>query len=766
VSPFPKFRAAATAALPVLIKPLVVPRHPRPCRPINQNVSRFGAFAWPTMPTWQVSCGPGTLRLSFRLMQAILPNDLSWRFAPRLTQLLAIGWVTIVALLFLVCYDGWLVPVNFASQVCGALTTFAVGPHFGEFWRTGLADAGCVVAIVVTAFATGAVAIERLTPEKNLWSALFSLAAGLWILSLAVLMVGFFSTSWLPLVLLLAGCWMLPAPRRFFAPNRVAAMGKLDGWEKFMLACMAVAALLSLPGALVPPFDYDSLEYHLGAPAEYLKAGRIIALPHNFYSNLPQLTEMLYLLALKLSSGSAAKLLHYGFGLGTAMVVYALAARLGTRRIGLTAAALFYCLPYVENLSQMADIDLATAFYAGLAFGAGLLWVEQNAVRNGNAAAASHRMLWLSALAAGAAVATKWTAVAVVLLPLAVFLAGTTKSLRALPVFCLLAAVPVLPWVAKNSLLMHNPVYPLLNGIFHNPHWCAGQAAVFAQKHYASFGWEGWRQSGSLIVQYSFRETGALLLLMAAPLILLLKDARGNARRAGILFVLAYAGWFLLTFRPWRFLFPGFALAAIIGAVALEAVARPARIVVGAMMLVVLTWRGVSCFVDRDNSERVPAQVGFVNCALGQVSRQEFLARINNGGTFEAILWMNGHLPPTATVLYVGEARTFCARQRVLWSTAFDRHLLDSLDRPPADPGQLFRDLRARGVTHVYVNFSEWHRLRTNYDYLQGIDEEAFRRLLEEHARQIHVTGPGAVWELDSSPISRPFRTADPSETP
>jgi 4-amino-4-deoxy-L-arabinose transferase-like glycosyltransferase len=699
-------------------------------------------------------------------MQAILPNDLSWRFAPRLTQLLAIGWVTIVALLFLVCYDGWLVPVNFASQVCGALTTFAVGPHFGEFWRTGLADAGCVVAIVVTAFATGAVAIERLTPEKNLWSALFSLAAGLWILSLAVLMVGFFSTSWLPLVLLLAGCWMLPAPRRFFAPNRVAAMGKLDGWEKFMLACMAVAALLSLPGALVPPFDYDSLEYHLGAPAEYLKAGRIIALPHNFYSNLPQLTEMLYLLALKLSSGSAAKLLHYGFGLGTAMVVYALAARLGTRRIGLTAAALFYCLPYVENLSQMADIDLATAFYAGLAFGAGLLWVEQNAVRNGNAAAASHRMLWLSALAAGAAVATKWTAVAVVLLPLAVFLAGTTKSLRALPVFCLLAAVPVLPWVAKNSLLMHNPVYPLLNGIFHNPHWCAGQAAVFAQKHYASFGWEGWRQSGSLIVQYSFRETGALLLLMAAPLILLLKDARGNARRAGILFVLAYAGWFLLTFRPWRFLFPGFALAAIIGAVALEAVARPARIVVGAMMLVVLTWRGVSCFVDRDNSERVPAQVGFVNCALGQVSRQEFLARINNGGTFEAILWMNGHLPPTATVLYVGEARTFCARQRVLWSTAFDRHLLDSLDRPPADPGQLFRDLRARGVTHVYVNFSEWHRLRTNYDYLQGIDEEAFRRLLEEHARQIHVTGPGAVWELDSSPISRPFRTADPSETP
>jgi hypothetical protein len=61
----------------------------------------------------------------------------------------------------------------------------------------------------------------------------------------------------------------------------------------------------------------------------------------------------------------------------------------------------------------------------------------------------------------------------------------------------------------------------------------------------------------------------------------------------------------------------------------------------------------------------------------------------------------------------------------------------------------LFRDLRARGVTHVYVNFAEWHRLRANYGYLQGIDEEAFRRMLEEHARKIHVTSQGVVWELD-----------------
>lgn len=85
----------------------------------------------------------------------------------------------------------------------------------------------------------------------------------------------------------------------------------------------------------------------------------------------------------------------------------------------------------------------------------------------------------------------------------------------------------------------------------------------------------------------------------------------------------------------------------------------------------------------------------------------------------------------------------------MLWSSAFDRHPLDTLDRPPADPGQLWQALRAKGVTHVYVNSYEWHRLRSHYGYLQDIDEDALQRLLQEHARQVHTNGQGAVWELE-----------------
>jgi len=88
------------------------------------------------------------------------------------------------------------------------------------------------------------------------------------------------------------------------------------------------------------------------------------------------------------------------------------------------------------------------------------------------------RLLWLSALATGMAVATNgrpWRCV-----PAAGrFLAGTTKPLRMLPVFCLLAVVPCCPG-CKNWLLM-DIRFIRCQRLFHIP-LRRRQAAVFAQK--------------------------------------------------------------------------------------------------------------------------------------------------------------------------------------------------------------------------------------------------------------------------------------------
>ncbi|MGD0017093.1 MAG: glycosyltransferase family 39 protein [Verrucomicrobiia bacterium] len=670
---------------------------------------------------------------------------------PGLTQLIAIGWVTILAFFFLFRYDGWRLPLKMAYLFGETFPTLAIGPYFGEFWWARLTDAGCVTAILATAFAVGAVAIKRLTPEKNLLTALFSMAAGLWILSVVVLLVGAATISGLPWIFLLAGCWLLPAPRRFF--RRVGSGSeKLDGlprsdrgWARLMLACVIAAALLNLLSAMTPPFEYDELEYHLGAPAEYIKADRIIALPHNFYSNLPQLTETLYLLALKMSSGVAAKLLHWSFGLFGAVAAYAIAARLWKKQIGLTAAALFYCVPLMQDLSETARIDLATTFFAILAFGALLYWQQDS---RGN------RYLWLSAITAGCAVATKWTAVPVVLLPAVVFVAVVTRSFRLSFVFCLLSSIFVVPWLIKNWLFLGNPVYPLLSNVFHSPHWNAAQAALFAQKHYASFGWDGWAQFVGLIWQYSVKEAFTLpLLLMTAPLILLLKNVESSARRVGWLFVAAYIGWFLLTFRPWRFLFPTFPLAAMMGAYALHIVVQErfvrmiVRVAVTVMVVVGLSEAASVTLVDERDYRLLPPRINFVQYELGQVSCEEFVAQMG-GRIFEPIVWMNQNLPSTAKVLYVGEARVYYARNPVVWSTAFDQHMLSEMSRRAATTAQWHDLLHQQGIAFIYINSEELRRLGNNYGYLRDFNRKMFYEMLREYAELIHATRQGAVYQL------------------
>ena len=600
----------------------------------------------------------------------------------------------------------------------------------------------CLIGIVAAALGLGATITNRLVTKRDVLGVLFALAAGFWSLAVLVLVVGSVSITKVPLVGLALLCWFLPAPRNFMRDFQVST-DPTDGWTKWMVACIVIAAALNLAGALAPPFEYDELEYHLGALADYQRAGHIVFLPHNFYSNLPQLTEMLYLLATTLTSDIAAKLLHWLFGLLSAVAVFGVARRLWSRAVGLTAAALFYCTPFVQDLGQTARIDLATAFFGMLAFGALVIWGEEE----------SPKLVWLSALCAGAAVATKWTAIPVVFLPLAVLLAFRRK-IRLLPAFGLLALAVVAPWLVKNWLLAGNPVYPLFHQWFPNPYWSAAQATVFSGKHYPTFGWGTIGQFFLLLWNYSFVEPGAVpLLLMTAPLVLLVSRCEPAAKRAGWLVAGACASWFCFTFRPWRFLFPTFGMAAVVGAFAVEKLGRERsvrwaiRLAVGVVMLGSLATLALNDLVDTEKPERLPPQMDFVQCALGQFTRDEFIARMGKG-VLEPIIWMNENLPSGAKVLYVGEGRLYYAKHPAVWSTAFDQSPLTAMSKEAKTSEELLAALRDRGITHVYVNFAETDRLRRGYNYMADANWDLIQNTLHHYGTEVHRTGRGIVYQL------------------
>jgi hypothetical protein len=587
--------------------------------------------------------------------------------------------------------------------------------------------------------------VYRLIARRDVLGMLFALAIGLWILAVLTVVVGAVSIAKVPYVFLTLACWLSPVPRKFLGDFFVSTE-RTDGWGKWMIACLVLAATLNLAGALAPPFEYDELEYHLGALADYQRAGHIVFLPHNFYSNMPQLTEMLYLLARTTTSDIAAKLVHWSFGVLGALAVYGLAQRLWSKAVGLTAAVLFYCVPFVQDLGQTARIDLATAYFTTLAFGALVLWMEDE----------KGDFVWLSALCAGAAAATKWPAIPIVLLPAALMVVFRRRSFLLAGAFCLLAVMMVAPWLVKNWLLAGNPVYPFLNTWFPSPHWSTSQAMMLSQRH-SPWEWnEAW-QFFALVWNYSFVEVGAVpLLLMTTPLLLLLPRVEPAAKRMGWLFAGAYTSWFCcfsFTFRPWRFLFPAFGVAAVAAALAMEKLGRDtvARIAlrgsVGIVVAISLASLAMNDLVDTEDPGQMPPQLSFARHALGQFSRDEFIARMGNG-VLEPVIWMNENLPKDAKVLYVGEARVYYAKQSALWSTAFDQPPLTTMSRAANAPDELLAALRTRGITHVYVNFSELKRLEKSYDYMVDANWNLIGKTLQQRATSIHRTTRGTVYEL------------------
>src|SRR5207244_2167132 len=151
--------------------------------------------------------------------------------------------------------ENWVAPLQLAHLIGANLTALKIGPHFGAFWAARFLDAVCVAGIFAAALPVGALIVRRFADA----TVLFALAIGLWVVAVVVLVLGAFSVHAVPAVLVMAAGWALPAVRSSF---RFTGRHRLDGWSKLMLTLIVAAAAVNLLGAVVPPFEYDELEYH------------------------------------------------------------------------------------------------------------------------------------------------------------------------------------------------------------------------------------------------------------------------------------------------------------------------------------------------------------------------------------------------------------------------------------------------------------------------------------------------------------------------
>ncbi|HEV7213486.1 MAG TPA: glycosyltransferase family 39 protein, partial [Chloroflexota bacterium] len=374
---------------------------------------------------------------------------------------------------------------------------------------------------------------------------------------------------------------------------------------------LVLATLLLI--ALLPPFGYDALWYHLTAPRAFLQQHSFVNLPAIGQAGFPFTVEMLYTIGLAFGSDAASALLHLSFAVLTIVGVWSFGARCFERRTAWLAVAALLTASDIQRLGILADIDLGLMLFEFLAAYALLIWLEE---RNPS-------WLVLAGAMAGLAMGSKYTALAL-LAPMGLLLLcangsgwrSLRGSVRPLAVFVVCALLVASPWYLKNLIVYHDPLYPFLRPSFLDPALtlpptptpafratAPGLIALALLPFHVLQSAGGLALTGRSLADYlqlplQVYLRGDLemngqpsLLFLLAPLLLLF-DRRRIVVRLAFLAVFLSAVWALGP-QELRYLVPVFPLYALLSAAALAALAARVRSERAARLLVMLPILGL-----------------------------------------------------------------------------------------------------------------------------------------------------------------------------
>ena len=269
-----------------------------------------------------------------------------------------------------------------------------------------------------------------------------------------------------PLVFLLAGAAILALAVRSGAHrSRAERFPALSpGWRWLLLAVFAVYFVLYFFNAMAPEYSPDGSHYHLGMVGRYLRNHGFLRITWHMYASLSHGVEMLFLFAFAFGRHSAAAMVHFAFLLVLPLLLLSYGRRFGFAPAGVCGALFAFVSPIagVDGISAYNDVAVAatafTVFY--------LLQIWD----------AGRRPALLPAigLAAGFCYGAKYTAFVAVPYALAIVAWKSWRKrgplLRPVLVVGLCAAIMILPWMAKNWIVVRNPFSPFLNAVFPNPY--------------------------------------------------------------------------------------------------------------------------------------------------------------------------------------------------------------------------------------------------------------------------------------------------------
>lgn len=596
--------------------------------------------------------------------------------------------------------------------------------------------------------------------SQTVFRGCLSILAGLALLSTIVLLTGLAGglvSRW-PLIMEIAllsvlGYVFRPAkePRRVIRPqaaqlsavseNALAPrnLGGLWLTRLIPLATCVLAATYVL-GGLLPPWEFDVVEYHLQAPKEFSQTGRIGFLGHNVYANMPLGAEMHSLAWMVLIGGKSGWwagalvgkcLIAIHAILAAVLVGGYLSQRLGGEA-GWASAGLLLAMGGSIHVSQAGLIDMVLGAYVAAA----VIFSEEWRTRWESGESHLAGVLTIGVLAGGAA-ACKYPGILFAVLPMAVWL-GTTvlagKSARqtaaVLLAFALASFLTWVPWLAKNAIETGNPVYPLASILFEVPGMSERQIERWQTVHSPPASPAGsaftpralFDSAGQVLLKSPFVNPSLVFFFLVGIAFAALRGKGARWLWKPLFVSLWILGvWWLLTHRIDRFWLPIVPLLTLSAGYGMAHIARhSSATLVNAIVLFGITYgllQSLSGAAQNDNRF-------FVSQRALELEHRGAV----DGLYRDVIAWLNENLNSDDQLLCIGEAKAFHFQMPIVYATCFNE-----------TPGEMWLDgkdglgqldaLSGRGITHVLVSWSEIERYRSPGNY--GFSAWPTRRDLE-----------------------------------
>jgi len=436
---------------------------------------------------------------------------------------------------------------------------------------------------------------------------------------------------------------------------------------------------------LLPPTAHDALSYQLDLPKRFAQAGGTVYLPYNLNSLFPFLIQMYYAAAVSIKLPELAQSIHLLTALGTSIGLIALGTKIGGKRIGLLAAAVFILTPGVFNQAILPLNDVAFCFFTFFSVYAFLMALDQK----------QHVGRWylLAGVFSGFALSTKHLGAINLMILASIIIAVNTfsgdrsmrKGLWHVSLYLIAAVCFSLVWYLRSYFYEGNPVYPYFTSIFGG----SGSEYDFTK---AGFGKTlidlillPWRLT--MFPQYfggTWTRLG-LIFLIFLPLILIKAWQRPALRIICVFSCLYLLVWFYLA-QNVRFLFPIVPLLSLLVAYAAEK--RKTYLIILLMANTLFAF-----YHGRGGAQYL----------LKRESAHEYLMRRER--TYSLSRWINGNLDSKAVVLSHGEMRAFYFEPLIIRGREYQRKSRYDVESKSAK--DTINRFRADGITHLLLQ-SGW----------------------------------------------------------